>query len=494
MGWFTWGKKRSVSREEFLEKRERGSESNFERARINVGEITPENSRRWRGATDESVNATLMSRLETIRGRCEQEYYNNTFIEGIVGTHIADIIGPSGPSLQIESSNKNYNERAEDVWAYFCEHPEINDELKMPEVLAIWLIGQWLAGGSLAIETETKDINALISYRIQNIPIRRVQTPLNSMSDEYVIMGIRVSKTGKRLQYGIVREDPTAGHMASSLDADWIDASSVIHLFRAKEPEQVHGIPWLTPGLEIACDIRDYDKQVLRAATKMADTWATMESVNTNLDPVELDAEDTIEIHRDAIIAAPPGWSVRFPNPSQPAAQYTEFRRERHLDLGRAINMPAMLVRLDSSLHNYSSARFDDQVYARGILCIQSWLERYALNRMLNKVLREAELRGILPVRPKDFRAVWTWPKRPNIDAEKEAEANKTELGTAATTLVDVLHAKGINPEEHAYKLKKSDEILALAGLPPMRELIASMDKRDRTKEEKTASKEKSNV
>src|SRR5690606_29907051 len=112
-------------------------------------------------------------------------------------------------------------------------------------------------------------------------------------------------------------------------------------------------------------------------------------------------------------------------------------------ELGRPINMPLMMVRLGSEEHNYSSARFDGQIYQRGIACVQaSRLER-PLNRCVNEVAREAELARQLPPRPADVSYRWLHNKPPHVDPAKEANAEKTYLENGTVTLEEALAAQG---------------------------------------------------
>ncbi len=75
---------------------------------------------------------------------------------------------------------------------------------------------------------------------------------------------------------------------------------------------------------------------------------------------------------------------------SHPNAQNSEFRKERSRDLGRPAGMPLMQIRLDSSGHNYSSARFDAQTYQKANRIIQGSLGRHRVYPVVALVLIEA--------------------------------------------------------------------------------------------------------
>jgi len=140
-------------------------------------------------------------------------------------------------------------------------------------------------------------------------------------------------------------------------------------------------------------------------------------------------------------------------------------------ELGRPVSMPLLMIRLDSSGHNYSSARLDTQSYARAVACLQNWIsgteKSYGtLNRLVDEIAKEGRfsIPG-LRNRPKKVAYKWTWPTRPHVDRLKEAGADDKKLQNGSTTLTDVLAADGKTPDTHFKTLAREKKLKKEAGL-----------------------------
>jgi capsid protein len=151
----------------------------------------------------------------------------------------------------------------------------------------------------------------------------------------------------------------------------------------------------------------------------------------------------------------------------QPSAKYKEYRDEKLQEIGRVVNMPLLLVKLNAEDHNYSSARFDDQTYRRGIKTLQGWLERRILNRLLRLVMQEASLMRIgLDNVPADLVVEWSWVPAPHIDPMKEMNAEALAIKTGMKTLKDHLTENGKDPEAHHQQRVAEKEQNEKDGLP----------------------------
>ena len=130
------------------------------------------------------------------------------------------------------------------------------------------------------------------------------------------------------------------------------------------------------------------------------------------------------------------------------------------------------MIRLDSSKHNYSSARLDTQTYGRAVLGIQYWISGTenscgTLNRLVDEVAAEARFKiPALRRKPKTVTYKWTWPARPHVDPSKESLAEGTSLENGTLTLTDALAARGRNIETHVQTLRRERELYDEAELP----------------------------
>jgi capsid protein len=223
-----------------------------------------------------------------------------------------------------------------------------------------------------------------------------------------------------------------------------------------QEAGQVRGVPWLVPALQAMADLRDYDDQVLDAARAAAD-WAVYLSAESN-DAVPIDIETSADVERRTVSALPPGWKTSAHQAEQPSTQYSEYRAERLREIGRPVNMPLMIVRLDSGDHTFSSATFDAGKYNNGIVVHQRWIESVALARLARIVISESMLSGArLP--ETGFKLKWIWPAIVHGDPKKAAEAERIRIvETKTLTFADGVGARGGEYQSHMDQLELEEK------------------------------------
>ena len=181
---------------------------------------------------------------------------------------------------------------------------------------------------------------------------------------------------------------------------------------------------------------------------------------------------ETTNVQRRTIRMAPPGWKPFVYPAAQPPVQYPDYHAERQADIGRGKCVPRILVRLDASKSNYSSARLDTGIFRITAAGIQNWFSgtersQGTLNRLHEEVIKEArfsvpELRR----RPSEVLRVWTWPTIPLIDSLKESQAEDTSLRSRTLSWTDALASRGTNPETQVRQMKRERQLLVDAGLP----------------------------
>lgn len=421
------------------------------------------NGDRWSRASDTSMAWHMPIDLPTIRMRAEYESRNNPLIEGVAETHAVDLIGSHGPTLQVQSSSTQYNRAAEKLWKTWWHECDHNGEQSGVDLLNLGVRGLWTAGEFLwqiTSEGEEDDIAA----RVLAIHPRRLTTPADMAMS--VIMGVERTKTGRPIAYHIEDRDESSPYMPWLGQHIRIPAADMIHVFRRHEPAQPRGVPLLASCLQTVADLRDYDLQVLDAARAAADHAIVLSTSNPAAKPAVFAGAASIKYNRREMTVAPPGWAPTQMKAEQPTTNYVDYRSERMRDIGRPVSMPLMMVRLDSSKHNYSSARFDAQVYHRQLAAWRAWIQRVVLARLLRVVLREAELIGLLPPAPEDFESVWLWAPMPHVDPQKEADAEARRLASLTMTLSDALAAQGKDFDEHVATLARERDALMAVGLP----------------------------
>jgi len=429
------------------------------------------NEAHWQGAHQSymsTINADLWLDLPMLRARCTYEAHNNPFVEGVIDTHCTDLIGPDGPTLQVQSDSDDYNRALEQVWRDWFRRPDINGVLSGAEIMRLWIRMLWTAGEYLTQIVTDRTATGPVQMRLLDLHPTRLMSPPAMGADPLVVLGIRRTREGKPQQYFIAEPSPFGAYTLSFTKWDPIPPDFIIHQFKVLEPGQARGVPWLASSLPTVADLRDYDAQVLDAARAAADqaTYLTATGADVPFYP----ANECAKVERRTIRTMPPGWDVKQMTPSQPAQNYVQYRGERLRELGRPVNMPLMTIRLGSEDHNYSSARFDNKVYQRGLNVTQGWISGNTLGRLVMEVAREAELARAIPRRPKKFSQddlAWTWPAPATVDLEKELAGYLTGLEIGAMDLSEVAAKLGTDIDTLIARRKRTMQALIDAGLPP---------------------------
>lgn len=444
----------------------------FSQRRWESAQTTRLNESRWALATGFSINADLRASLEQLRTRCHYEAANNPFIEGVIDTYACDLSGEMGPILQVESENKDFARRLEEAWWLWFSDPDAAGKRTGIDLLRQWVRGWWLSGEFLEqIVTLKSDrgpaADGRVLMRLNAIAPRRLASPIGKGKAELsrIAMGVERDDLGRAIWFHIQDEVDNDFAAMTTLETRRIAARDIIHEFMPLEPGQARGVPWLATCLQAVADLRDFDNEVLTAQRTAAHHSAVMETTSADIEATVQAAEAEIEVGQ--MTTLPPGYTLKQLEPTHPHARYIEFRHERLAEIGRVVNMPAMMVLLDSSGHNYSSARFDGQLYQKGINVRRDWISRRVLNRLLDTIATELRLsRGQEPVR---HRAHWTWQPAPHVDPLKEASAAEKRLMSGTSSPIQELARFGLDPERVVQDWKRFAELWSEAGvrMPP---------------------------
>jgi capsid protein len=427
------------------------------------------NSAHWTyvAGSDRPINDWLSDQLSEVRARSIYESRQNGTITGMLGTLADDVVGPDGPTLEVQSDNEAYNNAAEGVWNDWFAAPTFRPNVSGTSLLRLWVENLPRCGEFLAQIDTDRRASGPVKMRLRPKHARDLVNPMDRAGDPRMVMGVEFETTElDRVARYWFEKSSADGY--SSTTEPW-PPDLVIHEFMLKEERQARGYPWLTPSLQPAADLRDYDDQVQDASR----TTAGLHGMLYNDCPDEAwPTPELLTIERRVIPMAPPGWKPYTFTGGQPLVQYPDYRAERQREIGRPMSMPLMIMRLDASRHNYSSARFDGQGWARFVQWVQYFIsgtnKSYGtLSRLVNLVLAEARFSyQALRKPPAKVSYQWTWPVRPHVDPLKEAAASEKRLATRQSSLTAELAESGTSVDRHIATLVSEKKKFEKAGLP----------------------------
>ena len=286
-------------------------------------------------------------------------------------------------------------------------------------------------------------------------------------------MGFAGDDDGIPETYYFQKRKPFGASWLQTGEFESVDARFIDHGYLHHDPEQSIGYPLLASALDPIAQIRDYDTHVMDAA----DLAASMSGWFTNKDPDGAKFQATssdgdpigfaVAEKRRTFRAAPNGWEVVFPPANQPTAEYVGHRKERQAEIGRAAAMPLMLIRLDSSGHNYSSARFDNENYRRQLANWQAWIARRSLLRMVRRLFRDLQLAGELRRPPRGVRYLFHWSPPSEVDEMKSRGAEKIGLANKTLSFHEACLRNGRDEDAVIASWNRTYKKLESAGMTP---------------------------
>jgi capsid protein len=412
------------------------------------------------------INAELAYAIGELRADCEYEISCNPMVEGMLNTYCTDVVGPKGPTYRVKSSDPKYNKIRERVWKKWWKKAGANRQLAGVDIMIGWVKSLFKAGEFGTQLITVKSAEGPVKLRLLPVHMHRLLTPPEMIGDPEVALGVRRDENRNPTKYYISEPYIFGPFEVYTGEFDEVPYNDFIHGFRMDEEDQVRGVPWLASALGTVEQLRDWDKAMLDAAEMLAKTGIVWQLKNPEGTPVVM--KGSAPMQRGQQLFGPPGYEGEQLQPTQPSADQQSWRMQKKAECGRGFNMPLMLIDLDSSKHNYSSARFDNQPYWRAVAMVQEWLARIALDRIEYEVMREAKLAGEFEgiQEPDEVEIEWGWIKPPQVDPTKESQADRLNLQNQTVSWSEAVIGQGKDPDHVLESLRRDKERLEKAGLP----------------------------
>lgn len=420
--------------------------------------------RHWAAADSLSLDGTLSNTVrQTIRNRARYERLNNSYLAGIAETVASDLIG-TGPRLQIAMDDTQTARGIEQAWQAWT------DSISLPAKLRTMRQAKMIDGEAFAIMF-TNPALAGVQLDVRLIESEQVATPIGFINrtetvEGSLIDGLEFDDSGNVIQYNVLRFHPGSNHRINDLEYIKVAADQMFHWFSRIRPAQNRGLSEVAACLRLFADLRRYTAAVIAAAETAADFAAFIHSNSPAAEVDEVEPFSAMNIEKRTLVTLPEGWDISQLRAEQPTATFGDFRRQIISEIGRCLQIPYAIAALDSSNHNYSSARMDSQLYNGNVRVQRNELERTVLDRLLRAWVDEAVLVGLVPASlppVEEWRWSWQWDGKDHVDPMKEAKAMQTRLQTHTTTLAAEYARQGksweAELEQRAAELTKMREL-----------------------------------
>lgn len=301
--------------------------------------------------------------------------------------------------------------------------------------------------------------------------------PLGRDNNGYLVNGVQFSPFGKREGYWLYAGHPGARRSAT-LEARFVPASEVAHLFRVDRPEQEHGASWLAPVIVRLKDFGDYeDAQLTRqkiasafaAFIKAEDSGGGVPGIVEDEEAGLDDAGERIDyVEPGTVNYLRPGEEVTFPDP--PGVDgYSEYSKVSLRAVAVGLGVPYEVLTGDLSNVSFISGRLGSLQY-RDTVARWQWLMFIpqfcgAVERWLLEALETVgeDVAGVT--------LRWTPPPTRMLDPATEVAANRDAVRSGQATVSSLARERGEDPDtflaEWAADMRKLDELGIILDCDP---------------------------
>lgn len=390
----------------------------LEATRYDAAQTTRDNVNHWLGALDRLNADQSMSPAvrQTLRNRSRYEVENNAYAKGVVLTLVGDMVG-TGPRLQLGQGMTEI----EDDFAAWAE------EIALDQKLRAMRYAKTVDGEAFALIVADPKLST-VKFNLVPIDAERVTAGFTASGTLAGTDGIELDAVGRPTYYRVLRDGDLTGTPAR------VAAANVIHWYRRDRPEQHRGIPELTASLPLFAQLRRYTLAVIASAETAADYAAVIYTDSpAGGEAYSATPFETLSLESRMATTLPDGWKLGQIKPEQPVTNYPQFKREILGEIGRALQMPVNIVTGDSSQHNYASGRLDHQVYHKQITIEQRLCEEAVLTPLFRLWAKEYAL--VTNTKIPETNPIFYWDGFEHVDPVKEANAQRTRLGSLTSTL-----------------------------------------------------------
>lgn len=315
-----------------------------------------------------AINEELRNNLDGLRVRSRDLAKNNEFAAKFIAMVSNNVVGPEGfifQSRATEPDGKPDQQARKAIEAFFWDwmrpgHCEVSGKFHFVDVQRI-LATAWARDGEYLVRELIGPGFGPYGYQLELLDVQRIDTTYNrarTVSQNAIVMGVEIDAWRRPVNYHLrgVGSDGSATR-------DVIPADQIIHRFKAMEPEQVRGYPWMHAAMRRLHDLNGYREAAVIAARIGASKMGMYITPDGN--PAGIGLPDgaadngrfSQEVEPGMFEVAPAGYDFKTFDPTYPHEQFEAFNKAtlRGVASGFGVSYPSLGS--DLSDVNFSSLR-----------------------------------------------------------------------------------------------------------------------------------------
>ena len=431
-------------------------------------------------ATSMSPHRDIVQHTKTLRSRSRSLYMSAPLATSAIKALRTSVVG-KGLHLHIKVDHEDLGitpeeaaewgrnvEKEFELWAANPAAADIRGQHDFYELQQLALVSWKMSGDAFCLFRQGKPtMFNPYALRLQLLEADRISTEgslthngaLNyaeSKNGNRVYDGVEVDKnTGAIVAYYVSSDYPMEGtHMKWERIEKYGKVTgmpNILHLMDAERPEQLRGVPFITPVMESIMQLARY-LQAESMAALLETCYSGYLTSEINDSPIAAapaaggvdgeEEEEAVERDIDALAPEPgggifqllPGEKITFNDPKRPGTQFDPFTSCLAKYIGAALEIPADVL-LKSYNSSYSASRAAMQDFWRMVAMTRDWFASDFCGQVYTEWLTEAVATGRVKAPgfftdPRRRMAwlghEWTGSAMPHLDPVKEANAMKT--------------------------------------------------------------------
>lgn len=437
-----------------------------------------------------AVNADLDGSLLILRARARAIAVNNEFGQRFLTLVSGNVVGASGPTLQVRAKNQNgtldkpANDAIELAWARWAPQADASRRMHLAHLFRV------------AAEAVARDGEALIRFvrgrqfpmglGLQLLEADRLDAALNGRlsNGNTIRQGVEIDSLLRPIAYHLFTTHPGENWQSRQPERERVPAMDLIHLYLPRRAEQVRGYTWFAPVLNRMAMLHGYEEAAVVAARVGAAKMGIF--VRKDGTPGALagmadgrDAAGALQMSAEAgeFMEAPDGYELANWDPEYPAANFDSFMKQCLRGVASGLNASAHNLTGDMTEVNYSSARIAELVERDVWSTLQQWFIHAAVLPIYREWLGAAMLLGeitfetsgkTLPAdRTGKFLDVarfegrkWAW-----VDPAKDVEAAEHQIAAGLASRTQIAASQGREFEDIVDELAQEKKLMDAAGI-----------------------------
>ncbi len=384
-------------------------------------------------------------------------------VEAFVSNAIGTGIKPQSMVLDLEQ-----RESIHALWRDWCEDADAAGRTDFYGLQALACRAMVEGGEALVrLRYRRPEDGLAVGLQLQVLEPEHLPLTLNTEtpSGNAIRAGIEFDRLGRRVAYHLYRSHPGDGALApmsgaGGMDTVRVPAEEIVHLFRPLRPGQIRGEPWLARALVKLNELDQYDdaELVRKKTAAMFAGFITRVSPEDNLmgeGLADAGGAAIAGLEPGTLQILEPGEDVKFSQPADVGASYSEFLRMQFRAVAAAMGITYEMLTGDLTQVNYSSIRAGLLEFRRRCEAIQHGVIVHQLCRPIWQAwMDQAVLEGSLPLpgysrRRRVHQAVkwipqgWQW-----VDPKKEFDAMLTAIRAGLMSRSEAISAFGYDAED----------------------------------------------